>query len=224
MGNDDEIHKNILNGQQGHWQRMYDQNAQMFGEEASYAAVRACSLFKAQGRTKILELGSGQGRDTVFFAQQGFEVCALDYSGEGLEAITEEAKARGVSPLVRTVYHDVRRPLPFDDCTFDACYSHMLYCMALTTSELEGLSGEVRRVLKQDGLNIYTVRSTKDPHYRTGINRGDDMREIGGGFVVHFFGRETVKRLAKGYQIVDIEEFDETQLPRKLYLVMLKKI
>lgn len=224
MGNDDGINTNILNGQQEHWQRMYIQNAQMFGEEASCAAVRACSLFKAQGKTKVLELGSGQGRDTIFFAQQGLEVCALDYSEEGLDAITKEAKARGVSSLVRTVCHDVRRPLPFDNCIFDACYSHMLYCMALTTSELEGLSGEVRRVLKQDGLNVYTVRNTKDPHYRTGINRGGDMWEIGGGFVVHFFSEETAKRLAKGYEIMDIEEFDETRLPKRLFLVILKKM
>jgi SAM-dependent methyltransferase len=224
VGNDDAINENVLAGQQGHWEKMYVQNAQMFGKEASYAAVKACSLFKEQGRTKILELGSGQGRDTIFFAEQGLEVCAVDYSQEGLDAITEEAKARGLSSRVRTVCHDVRRPLPFDDCVFDACYSHMLYCMALTTSELEGVSGEVRRVLKQDGLNIYTVRNTKDPHYRTGTHRGDDMWEIGGGFVVHFFGEKTVERLATGYEIIDIEEFDETRLPRRLFLVILKKM
>ena len=56
---------------------------------------------------------------------------------------------------------------------------------------------EVRRVLKPGGLNIYTVRNTADPHYRTGIDRGDDMWEIGGGFVVHFFSRKTVEHLAQ---------------------------
>ncbi len=54
--------------------------------------------------------------------------------------------------------------LPFDEETFDACCSHMLFCMALTTSELEFLSSEVRRVLKPGGLCVYTVRTTKDPN------------------------------------------------------------
>jgi hypothetical protein len=40
----------------------------------------------------------------------------------------------------------------------DICYSHMLYCMALTTSELEFLSQEVRRVLKPGGLNYKEIR------------------------------------------------------------------
>jgi hypothetical protein len=57
--------------------------------------------------------------------------------------------------------------------------------MALTTTELEFLSAEVRRVLKPSGLNIYTLRHTNDPDYRTGIHRGEDMYEVG-GFIVHF--------------------------------------
>ena len=90
-------------------------------------------------------------------------------------------------------------------------------------SELEFLSQEVRRVLKPGGLNVYTVRHTADPHYRTGIDHGDDMWEIRGGFIVHFFSREKVENLAKGYEIVAVEEFEETDLPKKLFLVTLKK-
>ncbi len=157
---------------------MYAQNAAMFGNGPSYPAEKAAGLFKAHGARRILELGSGQGRDTIFLASQGFEVYALDYSEEGLSAIENAAEANGVASSVKTVYHDVRQPLPFDNDFFDGCYSHMLYCMALGTSELEYLSGEVHRVIKPGGLNIYTVRNTKDPHYRTGIDLGDDIWEI----------------------------------------------
>lgn len=99
----------------------------------------------------------------------------------------------------------------------------MLYCMALTTPELEFLSKEILRVLKPGGLSIYTVRNTTDAHYRTGIHRGEDMWEIGGGFIVHFFSKEKVEHLAKGYEIVNIEEFEEGELPKKLFLVTLQK-
>ena len=119
--------------------------------------------------------------------------------------------------------HDVRTPLPFADETFDACYSHMLLCMALTSSEIGFLSKEIRRVLKPGGLNVYTVRNTTDPHYRTGIHRGEDMWEIGGGFIVHFFSREKVERLAKGYEIVAIEEFEEGEVLKRLFAVTLRK-
>jgi len=96
--------------------------------------------------------------------------------------------------------------------------------MALTTSELESLSREIWRVLKPQGLNIYAVRNTTDAHYRTGTHRGEDMWEISGGFIVHFFNKEKVEHLTNGYKIINIEEFDEGELPKRLFAITLQKI
>ena len=221
--NSQDVDKVVLDGQQHHWEKMFTANTDMFGKEPSYPAQRAVEIFGKRNMKKILELGSGQGRDTLFFARNGFQLYATDYSEGGLDTIQKKAYSIGVSNTLTPIYHDVRQGLPFDDGFFDGCYSHMLYCMALTTSELEFLSQEARRVLKYGGLNIFTVRHTRDPHYRNGIDRGDDMWEIEGGFVVHFFSREKVDHLAKGYEIIGVEEFEETDLPKKLFLVTLKK-
>ena len=94
--------------------------------------------------------------------------------------------------------------------------------MALTTRELGFLSDEIRRVLQASGLNIYTVRNTDDAHYRKGIHRGEDMYE-NQGFIVHFFNKEKIEHLAKGFDIINIERFEEGKLPRKLFLVILRK-
>lgn len=214
--------KQILDMQNQQWQTTFTSKPDMFGGEPSEPVRKAVELFKNEGKKKILELGAGQGRDTIFFAQSGFQVDALDYSQSGLDAITNKAKRLGVSDCITTRLHDIRRPIPFDDESFDGCYSHMLYCMALTTSELEFLSQEVRRVLKPNGINIYTVRHTGDAHYGTGIHRGEDMYEVG-GFIVHFFSKEKVEQLASGFQIMSIDEFEEGGLPRKLFRVTLKK-
>jgi hypothetical protein len=98
----------------------------------------------------------------------------------------------------------------------------MLFCMALTTPELERLSADVRCVLTPGGLHVYTVRTTADPHYGTGIYRGEDMYEVG-GFIVHFFSKAKVAQLATGYEIVSIDECEEGGLPRKLFRVTLRK-
>jgi SAM-dependent methyltransferase len=153
----------------------------------------------------------------------GFHVDVLDYSEPGVNAIIQKADKAGLSDLVAVKRHDVREPLPFVEETFDACYSHMLYCMALTTSELEFLSWEVHRVLRPNGLHIYTVRHTNDPHYGAGIPRGEDMYEVG-GFIVHFFSMQKVEQLAKGYQLVSIDQFEEGNLPRMLLRVQLRKM
>ncbi len=196
----------------------------MFGSEVSTPARKAAELLKREGKTNILELGCGQGRDTIWFARNGLHVTALDYSTQGLEAIDAKARELNLSHLIVTKIHDVRKPLPFADETFDACYSHMLFCMALTSAEIEFLAKEIWRVLKPGALNVYTVRNTMDPHYRTGVHRGEEMWEIGGGFIVHFFSREKVERLAKGYEIVGIEEFEEGEVLKRLFLVTLRKL
>ena len=215
--------KQILSAQRQQWQNSFLEMPEMVGADASIPALKAVELFKREDKIKILELGSGQGRDTIYFARNGFKVHALDYSDRGLEAINEDAKELGLSHLITTNVHDVRNPLPFADETFDACYSHMLFCMALTNAELEFMTQEIRRVLKPGGVNIYTVRHTGDPHYGMGIDRGEDMYEVN-GFIVHFFSVEKVENLAKGYKIVSVDKFQEGSLPRKLFCVTLQKI
>lgn len=94
--------------------------------------------------------------------------------------------------------------------------------MALKTSELEFLSSEIRRILKPGGINIYTVRNTDDRHYRKGVPRGEEMFEIG-GYIVHFFSKEKIEMLSNGYDLLEISDFEEGALPKKLYYVVLKK-
>ena len=215
--------KKILDKQAQHWENTFINRPETFGVSPSAAAIRAAEIFNKKDITNILELGAGQGRDTLFFAQKGFHIQVLDYSQTGLDNIIKKAKTLGVDKLITGKIHDVRNPLPFTDKKFGGCFSHMLYCMALTTKELKFLSDEIHRVLKNGGVNIYTVRHTGDGDYKNGIHRGEDLYESG-GFIVHFFSKEKVKHLSNGFDIVNIENFEEGKFPRKLFRVTLKKV
>ena len=72
-----EIDRLSLNTQFAHWQNTYLQTKDIFGLEPSEPARKTAILLKREGKTKILELGGGQGRDTLFFALGGFQVCTL---------------------------------------------------------------------------------------------------------------------------------------------------
>ncbi len=214
--------QDVLNAQQGQWQQTFSERPEMFGANPSDAARAAAELFSNEHKHDLLELGAGQGRDTFFFVNQGFRVTALDYSDTAVATIRARAAQAGFLDSVTATAHDVRQPLPFSENSFDACYSHMLFCMALTKRQLGFLSGEVRRVLRPGGLHVYTVRHTGDSHYRTGTHRGEQMYEVG-GFIVHFFDRAMVEELGAGYELLDVEEFHEGNLPRKLWRVTLRK-
>ena len=45
----------------------------------------------------IVELGSGNGRDSFFFAEQGFRTVAMDASETAIQKCEEHAAARGIT-------------------------------------------------------------------------------------------------------------------------------
>ncbi len=211
-----------VEAQRAHWGSTFASNPRMYGDEASVPGQYAAELFATAGCHEVLELGSGQGRDTLALLDGGAHVHVVDYSSEALDQLTGQLGAAHAERLT-TVAHDVRQTLPFPDRSFDAAYAHMLFCMALTTPELERLMGEVRRVLRPAGLLVYTVRNTDDVHFGSGIAHGDGMHE-NGGFIVHFFDRALVDRLAAGFALVDVSEFEEGDLPRRLWRVTQRSV
>ena len=78
------------------WNKVYKSDSTFFGEERSNFAMLCFNRMKANNAEKVLELGAGHGRDTTFFASNGIEVEALDYSViavEILDKIVKEKKA-----------------------------------------------------------------------------------------------------------------------------------
>jgi SAM-dependent methyltransferase len=208
-------------GQQEYWATTFDANPDMYGTDPSAPGLAAAQAFAVAGHSRVLELGAGQGRDTLYLARQGLSVTALDYAPGTVETLSAKAQAAGLADMVSVARHDIRQPLPLPDASMDASYSHMLFCMAMTTSELERLAGELRRVLRPGGLVVYTARTTADAHYGTGTPRGDDMYEHG-GFIVHFFDRALIDRLAAGFELIDVTELTEGDLPRRLARVTMR--
>ena len=213
----------ILNQQSQHWEKNFSNKPEMFGLGPSFPAKKAIKTFKENNITKIIELGAGLGRDTIFFAQNSIYVEALDYSTFAINKINQKAKELNLSKFIKASLYDVREKLPFDNEQFQGCFSHMLYCMALSNANIENLNNEIHRVIKNNGINIYTVRHTDDGDYKKGIHRGENLYE-NDGFIVHFFSNEKIKKLSEVFNNFEIESFEEGKFPRRLFFVQNKKI
>ena len=213
----------VLNQQSQYWESNFSCKPEMFGLEPSKPAINALKIFKNNKTNKIVELGAGLGRDSIYFAKNSIHVEALDYSQSGIKNINQKTIKNNLSNLIKTKFFDVRKKLPFKNNSIEGVYSHMLYCMALTTSDLESLNKEIHRILKPGGINIYTVRHTNDGDYKKGIHRGEDMYE-NDGFIVHFFSKNKIKSLLDGFINLETTSFEEGSFPRKLYFVANKKL
>ena len=194
----------------------------MFGLEASEPAKKSLKIFQENNINTIIELGAGLGRDSIYFSINNLSVTSLDYSQSGINIINKKINKDKLKNIKTKVF-DIRQKLPFEDNSIDGCFSHMLYCMALSNQNLFNLNKEICRILKPDGLNIYTVRNEHDGDYKNGIHRGEDMYE-NDGFIVHFFNKTKINQLTDGFKNIKIENFEEGTFPRKLYFVVNKKI
>jgi len=211
--------------QRAHWDRVFKDADDYFGAGPSAFGLQALRMFKEAGVRNILELGCGQGRDSCLFAQEGFKVTAMDYSESGICQMRDRVSTLCLSPNVECVLQDARSGIPLPDDSVDAVYSHMFFTMELWEKDIQFILDECRRVLKSGGLNLYSVRNDHDPHFKKGLHRGEDMWQSPAGFVVHFFSEEKIRRLARGYDVLHIREFDDPakQYTRKLYEVLLRK-
>lgn len=81
----------------------YEKQAYYWGVEHSPFAVQLMQLMPGlKDDKRLLDIGSGEGRDAVFFARHGFTVDALEISLPGIEKIKKHSIANGC--LVNAIY------------------------------------------------------------------------------------------------------------------------
>lgn len=198
------------------WNNVYEKDSSFFGEEPSTFAKTCYSVIK--GKKNLLELGCGQGRDSLFFASKGIDVTALDSSNIAINQLSKRAKDTNFE--VTTLEYEISKKLPFDDNVFDVVYSHMFFSMEFDWYGLEFIFEEVKRVLKNSGYHFFSIRNENDQFYGTGIKKGE-IYEIN-NFKIRFFTKKEIEKLAKGFKILNIEE--DYEEPVTLYLVSSKKV
>jgi SAM-dependent methyltransferase len=132
-------------------------------EEVYYLADR----WRAQGRTRLLDLGCGLGRHSIFFAQRGFSVDAFDLSDRGVAALAQAARERNV--LVRTRVGDMLS-LPYETCAFDCLIAyHVVF--HTNRAGLEQVIAEIRRVLRPGAEALITFNSVRNASFMRQSNR-----------------------------------------------------
>jgi SAM-dependent methyltransferase len=203
------------------WNKVYKSDSTFFGKEPSNFALLCFNHMGTNDVKKVLELGAGHGRDTVFFASNGIEVEALDYSIIAVGILDKIAKEKRL-PIKSQIFDMRKNPLPFPDGYFDAVYSHIFLNMRFSLDDLHFIFSEISRVLKSKGLNFFSVRNHNDKSYGKGVKVDKGIYDIN-GFQIRFFTEKEIQDLAaaQSFEILWIKE--EYEEPVTLYLVSSRK-
>ena len=150
----------------------------------------------------VLDLGCGTGRHTLWLAEAGACVTAVDFSDGMLAA----ARGKPGADRIRFMTHDLHRPLPFKPATFDFVVSGLVL---EHLRDLELFFGEARRVLRDGGRAVIsamhpamflrgTMAQFHDP------SNGEVVRP---GSYPHSIGEFIMAAIHAGFRIDDVKEF-----------------
>jgi len=148
-------------------------------------------LFKKRGVRKVLDLGCGSGRHTVYFAKNGFNTYGLDIAPVGLKITKDWLKQEGLRANLKL--SSIFNRLPYKDNFFDAIISIQVINHGRIES-IRKLIKEMERILKPNGLIFITfLQKSRVKNWRVGSIHKE--RFIGDDCVSRFEERRKVLSL-----------------------------
>jgi len=147
----------------GYWDTYYTKK--LAPEHASGFAQFVLTYMRP-GR-ELIDLGCGNGRDSLFFARRGLRITALDNSQAAIDAVNRD---RGDLP-VRTVKDDFVNSEALLSTEFDYCYSRWTMHI-IDDSQQAVLLKNVWSSLKEGGLFFVEARTVGDDIYGLGQEAG----------------------------------------------------
>jgi SAM-dependent methyltransferase len=119
---------------------------------------------------RVVDIGAGKGRNSVYLAEQGFEVYGLEYIKEAIGVAKTLAKSRDVSNKVHFQLCEMDKPWEFDDEFFDIAVDSFSSIDIETKDGREMCRDEMYRTLKAGGFALVTVVSADDEWEREMID------------------------------------------------------
>jgi len=140
------------------WDRVFKKEGKIFIRPHKDMA-RIIKFFKKQGVRKVLDLGCGSGRHTVYLSKRGFNVYGLDIAIHGIKITKDWLKKEGLKADLKV--SDIYKKLPYKDNFFDAMVSIKTLHHG-KIKDIRKLIKEIKRILKPEGL-IFITGHRKPP-------------------------------------------------------------
>ena len=172
----------------------------------SIFAEFAMKYFPETGR--VLDLGAGQGQDSKYFAENGYEVMCTDISAEALDLAKEKISESEAKTKVTFVQLDLNESIPYPNESFDVVYAH-LAIQFFSDVRTKEIAAEIYKILKPGGVVALLCNSTSDPEYDQGEQIEADYFQIG-DMKKRYYTPETLGRYFSEFEQIICDAEGET--------------
>ncbi len=181
------------------WDQRYGSDTYYYGTEPNEFLREHLAAIRRGG--EVLCLAEGEGRNSVFLAEQGYAVVAVDQSHAGLKKTQQLAASKGVR--VTTVHADLA-DYPIDPARWDSIVSIWCHLPRQLRAQVhrQAVDG-----LKHNGVFVLEAYTPAQLKYRTGGPSTADLmptlaqllQELDGLDFVHAMERERVVEEGKAH-------------------------
>jgi SAM-dependent methyltransferase len=111
-------------------------------------------------RMRVLDAGCGGGRNLIYFLRCGYDVCAVDQSGEAIAQVRATASALAPQLPVHNFRVEPVERMSFADESFDVVISSAVLHFARDEEQWQMMVREMWRVLKRGGIFFARLASS----------------------------------------------------------------
>lgn len=150
------------------WYDFYKEIRDTYGDEPEHALIEYLDLIE---RGKVLDLGVGDGRNSLFLASMGCEVTGVDMKSENIELFSRKAKELDLD--VESVVDDIRNIKIKEEE-----YSLIILSWVLNffnKSDINSILDKVKKGLKKGGIIYVGAFTNLDYFYE--INKSRSIKE-----------------------------------------------
>ena len=190
-----------------YWSDMYSR-PNVFGTGPTKLAKMANDLIYDNSIKNILEIGCGQGRDSIFFSEKGYSIETFDISENAITFVNKTKKSFNLKNL-NAIVHDVTEPFSYSNNFFDFVYSN-LALQFFDINSLEKIFDNIYRVMNDEATILFSTKKKGDKYYDFGTKISEDAYEHK-GIIRYFYDKSVLEHMLEHqFEILSFDDDHHT--------------
>jgi len=166
--------------------------------------------FNFKKGSSLLDLGCGDGKDSIYFLKNNFKVTSLDFSKSAIELFrlrSKKEKNLEINPIISNI---LELDLNFKKNSFDIIYAN-LSLHYFDDFQTKKIFSDIFKILKNNGLLFVNCKSDND-------FKKENFKEISKNLYLinnkqyNFFSKNYLKSLTFNFKTIEILELSKEHL------------